>query len=91
MEHEELVEIDLAGNVVPVPRGVVGALAASAAARAGISGRHRDLSLLLHRALDTGRATLNRGEVRVLRAVLEELQPDRFGGAAAELRLALSQ
>jgi hypothetical protein len=91
MKPEELVEIDLAGKVVPVPSGVVGAIAASAAARAGVSARHRDLSLLLHRALETGRATLNRGEARALGAVLEEAQPDRFGPAAAELRLALSQ
>ena len=91
MTQEGIVEIDLAGNVVPVPRGVVGALAAAAAARAGISARHRDLSLLLNRALESGRATLNRGEARALGAVLEEEQPEEFGAAAAELRLALPQ
>ena len=90
MEQKETVEIDLAGNLVLVPRGLVGALAAAAAARAGISGRHRDLSLLLNRARESGRATLNRGEARTLGVVLEE-QPDRFGPAAAELLLALPQ
>jgi hypothetical protein len=35
MQQKEMVEIDLAGKVVPVPRDVVGALAAAAAARAG--------------------------------------------------------
>ncbi|HEY2311789.1 MAG TPA: hypothetical protein VGH46_11845 [Gaiellaceae bacterium] len=90
MKQEETVEIDLAGNVVLVPRGLVGALAAAAAARAGISGRHRDLSLLLNRARESGRATLNRGEARTLGVVLEE-QPDRFGPGAAELLLALPQ
>jgi hypothetical protein len=82
--REETVEIDLDGKAVTVPREVVGAIAAAAAARAGISGRHRDLSLLLHRALVSGRATLRRAEVRVLCAVLEE-RPDRFGPAGAEL------
>jgi hypothetical protein len=85
---EELIEIDLDGKVVPVPRDVVSALAASAATRAGISERHRDLSLLLHRALDLGRAMLGRGEVRALCAVLEEEHPDRFGPVGDELRRA---
>ena len=85
---EELIEIDLDGKVVPVPREVVSRLAAAAAARAGVSARHRDLSLLLHRALELGRAILGRGEMRALCAVLEEEHPDRFGPAGAELRRA---
>jgi hypothetical protein len=88
MAQEELIEIDLDGKVVPVPRDIVSALAAAAAARAGISARHRDLSLHLHRALEFGRAMLGRGEVRALCAVLEEEHPDRFGPAGAELRRA---
>jgi hypothetical protein len=88
-EQEELVEIDLDGKAVQVPRDVVRAIAAAAAARAGISGRHRDLSLLLHRALDSGRATLRQAEVRALGAVLEE-RPDRFGPAGAELLRAVA-
>jgi hypothetical protein len=83
---EEAIEIDLHGKAVHVPRDVVSALAAAAAARAGISARHRDLSLLLGRALETGRrVVLGRGEVRALCAVIEEEHPDRFGPAAVEL------
>lgn len=85
---EELIEIDLDGKIVPVPRDVVSALAAAAATRAGISERHRDLSLLLHRALELGNARLGRGDVRALCAVLEEEHPDRFGAVGAELRRA---
>jgi hypothetical protein len=88
MVQEDLIEIDLDGKIVSVPRDVVDALAAAAAARAGISGRHRDLSLHLHRALELGRATLGRAEIRALCAVLEEEHPDRFGPAGAELRRA---
>ena len=88
MAEEETVEIDLDGKTVAVPRGVVSDLAAAAAARAGVSERHRDLSLLLRRGLDSGRASLGQGEVRALCAVLEEEHPDRFGPAADELRRA---
>jgi hypothetical protein len=82
---EEMIEIDLDGKIVPVPRDVVRALAAAAAARAGVSERHRDLSLHLHRGLELGRAVLVRAEVRALCAVLEEEHPDRFGPAGSEL------
>jgi hypothetical protein len=84
MAHEQI-EIDLDGKVVPVPREVVSGLAAAAAARAGVSACHRDLSLLLGRALESGRASLGQGEIRVLCAVLEEEPADRFGTAGAEL------
>jgi len=87
---EEMIEIDLDGKGVAVPRDVVAALAAAAAARAGISERHRDLSLHLVRALESGRASLGQGEMRALVAVLEEEHPDRFGSAAAELRGAVA-
>ena len=90
MAQQEIVEIDLDGKIVATPRGVVSDLAAAAATRAGVSARHRDLSLLLRRALDSGRARLGRGEVRTLCAVLEEEHPDRFGSAAAELRRAVA-
>ena len=66
------IELDVAGQTVTVPRDVVSALAAAAAARAGVSSRHRDLSLLLGRALGAGKVTLSRGEARALDAVLEE-------------------
>ncbi|HKB92619.1 MAG TPA: hypothetical protein VKC62_00105 [Gaiellaceae bacterium] len=88
--QEEMIEIDLAGTVVAVPRGVVTDLAAAAAARAGVSGRHRDLSLHLGRALESGRVSLGPGEVRALVAVLEEEHPGRFGPAAAELLRAVA-
>lgn len=80
-----MIEIDLDGRSVTVPREVVTEIAAAAAARAGVSERHRDLSLQLNRALESGRVNLGRGEVRALVAVLEQEHPDRFGSAAAEL------
>jgi hypothetical protein len=83
--QEEMIEIDLDGRAVSVPREVVSAIAAAAAARAGVSERHRDLSLHLNRALEAGHVSLGRGVVRALVAVLEEEHPDRFGPAAAEL------
>lgn len=84
-----MIEIDLAGKGVSVPRNLVGALAATAAARAGVSSRHRDLSLLLNRALESGRGILARADVRALCAVLDEEHPD-LGPAAAELRRAVA-
>jgi hypothetical protein len=83
--QEDMIEIDLDGRAVSVPRDVVSAIAAAAAARAGVSERHRDLSLQLNRALESGHVSLGRGEVRALVAVLEEEHPDRFGPAADEL------
>jgi ABC-type amino acid transport substrate-binding protein len=87
---DETIEIDLDGKVVGVPRDVVGALAAAAAARAHASGRHRDLSLQLAQALESGRVSLGQNEIRALCAVLEEEHPDRFGPAAAELLRAVA-
>jgi hypothetical protein len=85
-----MIELDLDGKVVPVPRDVVSEIAAAAAARAGVSALHRDLSLLLVRALESGHATLGQGEIRTLCAVLEEEHPDRFGPAGAELLRAVA-
>jgi hypothetical protein len=82
---EEAIELALDGKGVSVPLELVRGLAATASARAGVSARHRDLSLLLGRALETGQATLGPGEIRALCAVLEEEHPDRLGPAAAEL------
>jgi hypothetical protein len=87
---EQEIELDLDGKAVSVPRELVGRLAAAAAARAGVSARHRELSLLLGRALESGRATLRRVEVRALCAVLEEEHPDRLGPAGAELLRAVA-
>lgn len=88
--EEAAIEIDLDGKSVLVPRDVVRDLAAAAAARAGVSGRHRDLSLHLHRALESGRVSLGQGLVRALVAVIEEGQPDRFGPSADELLRAVA-
>ena len=85
----QAIEIGLDGKIVAVPRDVVSALAAAAAARAGISEQHRDLSLHLNRALESGRASLGQGEMRALLAVLEEQHPD-LGPAVAELRQAVA-
>jgi hypothetical protein len=87
---EESIELGLDGKAVSVSRELVGALAAAAAARAGVSARHRDLSLLLGRALETGQATMGPGEIRALCAVLEEEHPDRLGPAAADLLRAVA-
>ncbi|HEY2741322.1 MAG TPA: hypothetical protein VGI69_03980 [Gaiellaceae bacterium] len=87
---EEIIEIDLGGKAVAVPRDVVSDLAASAAARAGVSDRHRELSLHLNRALETGRVSLGRGSMLALVAVLEQEQDGRFGPAAAELLRAVA-
>ena len=82
---EEMIDLDLDGKVVPVPRELVSGLAAAAAARAGVSARHRDLSLLLGRALESGAASLDQYNVRALCAVIEEGQGDRFGLAGTAL------
>jgi len=86
---DETIEVGLDGKVVAVPRDVVSAIAAAAAARAGVSRRHRELSLHLNRALESGQVSLGQGEMRALVAVLEEEHPERFGPAAAELRRAV--
>lgn len=82
---EQQIELDLDGKVIPVSGEVVSEIAAAAAGRAGVSQRHRDLSLVLGRALESGRGRLGRGEVRALVALLEEEYPGRFGPAAADL------
>ena len=87
---EESIELGLDGKAVSVPRELVGAVAAAAASRAGVSARHRDLSLLLGRALETGQATMGPGEIRALCAVLEEEDHDGLGSAAAELLRAVA-
>jgi hypothetical protein len=87
---EEMIELDVHGRLVGVPNEVVGRLAAAAAAQAGVSSRHRDLSLLLRRGLDAGRVTLSRGEVRALRALLED-EPSGYGAEGEELLLAASE
>ena len=82
---EETIDLDLDGKVVPVPRELVSGLAAAAAARAGVSARHRDLSLLLGRALESGAVSLDQAGVRALCAVIEEPQDGRYGPVGAAL------
>lgn len=82
---EEMIDLDLDGRIVPVPRELVSRLAAAAAARAGVSARHRDLSLLLGRGLESGAASLDQDGVRALCAVIEEERDGRFGPAGAAL------
>ena len=84
------IELDLHGRPVGVPREIVSRLAAAAAARAGVSSRHRDLSLVLGRGLDAGCVRLSRSEARTLRAVLEE-QQGGFGAEGEELFRAASE
>lgn len=84
------IELDLDGKVIPVAAEVVSEIAAAAAGRAGVSRRHRDLSLVLSRALESGHGQLDQGEVRALVAVLEDEQADRFGSAAADLLRAVA-
>ncbi len=88
MASEEIT-LDLDGDVVHVPRETVRELAAAAAVRAGVSSRHRDLSLELGRALESGTVSLGSNELRALRAVLEEGK-DALGDAGAELLRAAS-
>jgi hypothetical protein len=82
---EETIDLNLDGKVVPVPRDLVSRLAAAAAASAGVSARHRELSLLLGRALESGAVTLDQDGVRALCAVIEEEHDGRFGLAGAAL------
>jgi hypothetical protein len=70
------IRLDLFGSVVSVRRELVDELRAEAAAQAGVSSQHRDLSLVLDRALETGGAVLGRSDVRALVAVLELRAPD---------------
>jgi hypothetical protein len=86
---QETIELVLDGKAVDVPRELVDRLASAAAARAGVSAQHRDLSLLLARGLHSGRATLAQGELRALCAVLET-ELDRFGPAGADLLRAVA-
>ena len=89
-EATDAIELEVHGETVGVPREVVSKLAAAAATRAGVSSRHRDLSLLLGRALESGRVTLSRGEARALRVVLEE-EPSGYGAPGDDLLRAASQ
>jgi hypothetical protein len=81
----EAVTVDVFGSAVPLPRDLVSELGAAAAAHAGVSSRHRDLSLVLTRALESGSATLSHGDLRALSAIAEE-HPERFSQIVRELQ-----
>jgi hypothetical protein len=79
------IRVDVFGAAVLLPRHEVTALREAAAARAGISSRHRDLSLVLNRALETGSVSVTRPELTALFALVEEA-PERFASVGGELR-----
>lgn len=79
------IQLDVLGATVRVPRRLAEELRAAAAARAGVSSRHRDLSLVLDRALGSGSATLTRADLLALDAIAEE-QPEPFAAAVQALR-----
>jgi hypothetical protein len=81
------IRIEVFGATVLVSRADVTALREAAAAHAGISSRHRDLSLVLNRALESGTLSLTRPELAALLAVVEE-SPERFAAVGEELRRA---
>lgn len=79
------IQLDVFGTVVPLPRRLVAALRAAAAERAGVSSRHRDLSLVLDRALRSGSTTLTRADLRALAAIAEE-EPVAFSEPVRRLQ-----
>ena len=86
MRHPEI-RLHIFGDIVGVRREIVGELRTAAAAQAGVSSRHRDLSLVLDRALETGGAVLALPDLRALLAVVEE-RGDERGGVEDLARLA---
>ncbi len=67
-----MIELDIMGKVASIADVDARRLRDAAAAEAGRSAGHRDLSLLLDRALETHRRiALQRGEQRALEAILE--------------------
>jgi hypothetical protein len=66
-----MIELDITGVLTTLEDGDAQRLRDAAAAAAGRSGAHRDLSLLLDRALATHkRIALQRGEARALEELL---------------------
>jgi methylase of polypeptide subunit release factors len=67
-----VIELDIMGKIASIADADARRLRAAAAAEAGRSAGHRDLSLLLDRALETHRRiALQRGEQRALDAILK--------------------
>jgi hypothetical protein len=87
MEGHEI-RIEVFGAPVAVSRDDVAALREAAAEHAGVSSRHRDLSLVLNRALDSGSMSLSsRPELAALLSLVEE-SPERFAVVGDELEQA---
>ena len=77
-----MVELDLVGAVVTLTNAQAEQILNAAAADAGRSDAHRDLSLLLTRALHTGkRVALQRGEKRALDEILAREEFDDLKAA----------
>jgi hypothetical protein len=84
VHSRDRIRFDIFGVVVPIERRLVLELRDAAAARAGVSSRHRDLSLVLDRSLTTASLSLRRPELRALLA-LAASDLDRFATIAQEL------
>lgn len=68
-----VIELDIMGDIVSIQDNDARRLRDAAAAEAGRSAGHRDLSLLLDRALQTRRrVAVHRGEQRALEEILEK-------------------
>jgi hypothetical protein len=81
------IRIEVFGATVAASRDDVAALREAAAVHAGVSSRHRDLSLVLNRALESGSLSLSRPELAALLALVEE-SPERFAAIGNELERA---
>jgi hypothetical protein len=67
-----VIDLDILGNIASIDDDDARRLRDAAAAEAGRSAGHRDLALLLDRALETRRRiAVHRGEQRALEAILE--------------------
>ena len=72
-----MIKLDILGRVVAAPSAAVAELRDLAAARAGVSSSHRDLSLVLDRALlSKTMVVLQRGEARALLELIEDHPAD---------------
>jgi hypothetical protein len=86
-----VIELDILGRVIAVPTAAVARLRDMAAARAGLSSSHRDLSLVLDRGLRRRSIVLlQRGEARALLELVEEASEDmEIAALAGAIRAAV--
>jgi hypothetical protein len=85
MRRHGPIRVDLCGETVHLEQALVVELRDAAAARAGTSSRHHDLSLLLNRSLTTGSLTLRRSKLRTLIRLALSL-PEHVHPAARRLQ-----